>query len=249
MLDEIFNNYENNILKQQKLRIKNLSPIEFETMVSNLLVEMGFAVEQTPPTNDGGKDIIACKQGKRYYIECKHFSEGAVGREIVQKLVGAGTIDGNVDGFIVVTSSYFNNNAIECAEKYKNLLLWDLDDIVALFKMHLYNTTPFTRKEMIRSFKLDSKTTLTMDLLPFGSETDFFVNFRKLEYNTITESLLLPVDKVDDVIASLKTVPMLLSMLKVNEKAKLVAKENIPAANEAPSKYQPPKGMIGWRRR
>ena len=247
MLDELFNNYGNAILKQEKLKIKALSPSDFENFISNLLEELGFSVTQTPPTNDGGKDIIATKSGKTYYVECKHFSDGAVGREVIQKLVGAGIIDGGVDGFIVVTSSYFNSNAIECTTKFKNLLLLDMEDIMALVKMYLYNTVSFPKENLIRRFNLNPKTVVTMDLAECDSN-DLFVNFRKYENNTITETFLLPIEKIDEVVTSLKSVPTLIAMLKTNERAKLVAKESI-SPTTSPVRRQPPKGIIGWQRR
>lgn len=112
--------------------IRSLSPYAFEQYVADCFAGWGFDVEQTPPTNDGGKDIILRKDGKTYYVECKHFSEGLVGREIIQKLVGAGVIDGNVNGYVVVASSGFNSNAIECAKKNDKIFLIDLLNLVRL---------------------------------------------------------------------------------------------------------------------
>ena len=100
--------------KLEKNRIRALSPIAFEEYMANLFIKYGYEVEQTPPTNDGGKDLILKYDGVKYYVECKHFTEGTVGREIIQKLVGAGIVDGDVYGFIVATTSCFNDNAIKC---------------------------------------------------------------------------------------------------------------------------------------
>lgn len=119
--------------KLEKNRIRALSPIAFEEYMANLFIEYGYEVEQTPPTNDGGKDLILKYDGVKYYVECKHFTEGTVGREIIQKLVGAGIVDGDVYGFIVATTSCFNDNAIKCMERTSvPLFLLDLDDIAAL---------------------------------------------------------------------------------------------------------------------
>lgn len=245
MLNEIY--HLESWLKKEKLKIKALSPVEFETFVSNLLKDLGFSVSQTPPTNDGGKDIVAHKDGKTYYIECKHFSEGAVGREIIQKLIGAGMIDGNVDGFIVVTSSYFNSNAIECAEKFKNLLLWDLEDIMYLIRLKEGNNAHSSLEHSLRRFELNSANFITMDLVNCGDE--FYVNFRNYKNNVITESFLLPVDMIDTVAATLKTVPTRLSMLTADKKVGLIAKKSIPAAAQSSKMHKTPKGMIGWRNR
>lgn len=119
--------------KREKNKIRALSPIAFEEYMADLFASYGYEVEQTPPTNDGGKDLILKFGSQKYYVECKHFSEGAVGREIIQKLVGAGIVDGDVYGFIVATTSCFNDNAIKCMERTAvPLFLLDLDDIATL---------------------------------------------------------------------------------------------------------------------
>lgn len=120
--------------KEEKNHIRNLSPQAFENYIAELFKEKGFNVQVTPPTNDGGKDIVMSLNGRKYFVECKHYSDGAIGREIIQKLLGAGTLEGDVVGYFVVTSSYFNKNAIECGEKLNNLVLLDLDDVIFLKK-------------------------------------------------------------------------------------------------------------------
>lgn len=45
-------------LKRLKLKIMSMSPYEFETYIAKLFENIGYDVEQTPASNDGGKDII-----------------------------------------------------------------------------------------------------------------------------------------------------------------------------------------------
>lgn len=116
-----------------KNRLRALNPNAFESYIATLFKKLGYSVVQTPITNDGGKDIIASLNGRTYYIECKHFTEGSVGREIIQKLVGAGVLDGGVDGYVLTTTSYYNDNALRCLEKATvPLFLLDLDDLACL---------------------------------------------------------------------------------------------------------------------
>lgn len=89
----------------------------FELYCSRLLSAMGFEnIEVTPFVADGGKDIIATKNGEKYYIECKlwdwEIENHHVGRPEVQKLVGAMYRDGIKKGKLI-TSAYFSNEAIE----------------------------------------------------------------------------------------------------------------------------------------
>jgi len=115
--------------------IKNMSPREFEIFCGELFKYQGYDVELTEAGNDGGKDVILYSDdGKKIYVECKHYDSefgGIVGREIVQKLVGAMTIDG-ADECIVITTGRINENAFECAEKYDNLMLLGFNDIMRM---------------------------------------------------------------------------------------------------------------------
>lgn len=125
-----------NLSHQQIIRlIRNMSPREFEVFIAEMFKAIGYEVELTPETCDGGKDIVAFDGcGRKIYIEAKHYSEkNYVGREICQKITGAMTIDG-ADECIVITTGQFNQNAIDCCVKYKNLTLMDLNDIMFMLK-------------------------------------------------------------------------------------------------------------------
>ena len=67
--------------------------------------------------NDGGKDIIAHKDGKKHIIECKRYSEdNTVGRPLLQKF-SAVVRDENAALGLFVTTSYFSSGAIEYAKR------------------------------------------------------------------------------------------------------------------------------------
>ena len=51
MLDSNKENIEN---KRVKLKILSLGPYEFETYIADLFIKLGYEVEQTPQSNDGG---------------------------------------------------------------------------------------------------------------------------------------------------------------------------------------------------
>jgi hypothetical protein len=96
---------------------------EFEELVAAVFKAKGFIVSLTPPTRDGGKDIICRKDGKTYYIECKLFTgDTIVTRPMVQKLVGVCAIDGAF-GILVSTGS-FSDDAIEFAHR-AGIEIWD----------------------------------------------------------------------------------------------------------------------------
>ena len=111
-------------------RVKNMSPREFEIFCGNLFKSAGYTVKVTEATCDGGKDVIAINEEDTIYIECKHYKEGnLVGREILQKLVGA-SIGGGATKAILITTSGYNDNAYTYAKTVDWLELWTMEDII-----------------------------------------------------------------------------------------------------------------------
>jgi len=147
----------------------NLTPSEFEDWCSFLLRRLGYRnVIVTPSTSDGGKDIVCQKDGEIYYVECKKylFKELAehleknghsgelnpqlVGREVLQKFVGAMVGDRVYNG-LVITTSDFHDNALEYVstlpERYKIELidgkkLCELYEDVIDYEFHVEKTIP-----------------------------------------------------------------------------------------------------------
>lgn len=111
-------------------KIKNMSPREFEIFIANLFTQLGYKSEATEATCDGGKDVISTNKEEKIYIECKHWNlNNLIGREILQKLVGSAVGD-NATKAIVITTSKYNKNALEYAEKVPWLELWTIKDII-----------------------------------------------------------------------------------------------------------------------
>lgn len=88
---------------------------DFEIFVAKIFEQNGYYVYHTRKTNDGGKDIIVEKNNIKIYIECKYWNaHNAIGREAIQKLVGAAIMD-DVQNAIFITTSGYNQNAITAA--------------------------------------------------------------------------------------------------------------------------------------
>lgn len=96
---------------------QNLSPQELEDFVAKLFKCLGYEVKQTPYSGDGGKDIIAFKDGRKYIIECKRYKKEKVGRPELQKFFGVMNEEG-ADGGFFVTTGQFTQTAVEYAQKY-----------------------------------------------------------------------------------------------------------------------------------
>ena len=94
---------------------RNLSPREFEEFMAQLYNKLGYNVELTQTTRDGGKDIILRKPdvlgNMIYYVECKRYKEkNKVGLDVVQRLTGIVETD-KVNGGIIATTSYLSPSA------------------------------------------------------------------------------------------------------------------------------------------
>lgn len=98
--------------------INSLSGIEFENVCQQLIEKMGFFVETTKASGDGGIDLIANNYqpilSGRYIIQCKRYS-GSVGEPIIRDLYGVITSERANKG-ILMTTGYFTKSAISFAE-------------------------------------------------------------------------------------------------------------------------------------
>lgn len=92
-------------------------PTDFEKFCANLFQKMGYTSELTPPTNDGGYDILLIKENQKTIVECKCYQpKFKVGRPAVQKLVGANQITA-ADKMIFITTSDFSPGALAYAKE------------------------------------------------------------------------------------------------------------------------------------
>ena len=84
-----------------------MQPRQFENAIAQLFRTLGYTVKQTPYSNDGGKDAILSKDGKRFLLECKRYSQtNCIGRPDMMKFVAAMHDEGAVGGFFVNTGRY-----------------------------------------------------------------------------------------------------------------------------------------------
>ena len=124
--------------------IYTISPVAFEDLMTEVFFGLGYAVEKTSRTRDGGIDIIAIKSMDdiplRFLIECKRYAkERKVGVGIVRSVFGIKHHIGASKVIIATTSSY-TKPAVEFASAHK----WDLDlkernDILQWIRMCLHS--------------------------------------------------------------------------------------------------------------
>ena len=93
----------------------HLEDKEFEAVMAEIYSKLGYKVELTKATRDGGKDIIIRKPEILgdfvYYVECKKYAaQRHIGVGIIRNLVGTINAD-RVNGGILATTSYFTPDA------------------------------------------------------------------------------------------------------------------------------------------
>ena len=119
-------------LKEQ-VNIAAMDGQQFEIFCAQLLQDNGWInVIHTPNSGDQGVDIIAEKDGIKYAIQCKHYSQ-PVGNTAVQE-VTAGKQFYHCHVAVVLTNSIFTKSATDLA-KANNVLLWDnykLDELIKI---------------------------------------------------------------------------------------------------------------------
>jgi HJR/Mrr/RecB family endonuclease len=120
-------------------RLYSLSSRKFEELIAELLIRDGMKVQLTPPSNDGGRDILALSETQAgqhlYLVECKRYSvDNPVGVSIVRALYGVVEAERATAG-LLVTTSYFTKGALSFRDsvKYK-LSMKDYGNLVDWLK-------------------------------------------------------------------------------------------------------------------
>jgi HJR/Mrr/RecB family endonuclease len=120
--------------KNHPHKLYDLNPRKFEELIASILKDLGFDVELTKATRDGGRDIIASIRNAvtsfLAYVECKRFAaDNRVGVGIIRKVAGVHYIR-KPSKSIIVTTSFFTKDAVTEAKSLENQLeLKDFNDI------------------------------------------------------------------------------------------------------------------------
>ncbi len=124
--------------------IDTLSGIEFERVCKRLLENMGFTVETTKASGDGGIDLIGYNTqpllSGKYIIQCKRYA-GSVGEPIIRDLYGVVTSERANKG-ILITTGHFTKSAISFAEN-KPIELIDGAQLKVLIEQYLKSDSSF----------------------------------------------------------------------------------------------------------
>ncbi len=123
--------------------INGLGPYDFQKLVAELLIAMGYHVPfVAPPGRDGGIDIIAYKDplgvtAPRIKVQVKHRDQKLTVRE-VRELEALLRKDGDI-GLVVSSGGFTSEVEREVRASAKHIESMDLDRLVTLWQQHYPN--------------------------------------------------------------------------------------------------------------
>jgi restriction system protein len=121
----------------QRPNLMELTPSEFESLITNLFEKMGLETRQTQPSRDGGVDCVAYDPrpifGGKVVIQAKRY-KNTVGVSAVRDLYGTMQNEGASKGILVTTSGY-GKASFEFAEN-KPLELLSGSNLLYLLETH-----------------------------------------------------------------------------------------------------------------
>jgi GNAT superfamily N-acetyltransferase len=102
-------------------KLDTLQPRLFEELIARLLQSQGMDVELSPPTRDGGADILGTSRtgvGKfSFAVQCKQLSHPSkIGVGEVRELLGV-VYESHMNKGIIITTSNFTNDALKMIEE------------------------------------------------------------------------------------------------------------------------------------
>lgn len=87
--------------------LRGMRPAEFENYIADLFSRLGYKTSAVGKSHDGGIDVIAKKDGKTSYIQCKKFITSKVTVSDVRDFYGA-LVDrlANSQGYFITTNEF-----------------------------------------------------------------------------------------------------------------------------------------------
>lgn len=123
-------------LKANPHELHEIRPRQFEELVCEILSRLGWRIELTPASKDGGYDIVGFSGSaggvtSSWLIECKKYGpKNKVGVGVVRALCGVKE-QVKVANAMIVTTSTFTSGAREMGASRWDLSLRDHDDVLA----------------------------------------------------------------------------------------------------------------------
>ena len=108
---------------------RSLSGLDFERELASLYRGMGYEVERTPSSGDGGVDLILRRPGRTTIVQCKA-TESPAGPSIVRDLYGTMVAFGANDAILASLSGC--TRGVRSFIRGKPITVLDVDDVIRL---------------------------------------------------------------------------------------------------------------------
>lgn len=129
-------------IARNPLELGNVEWRDLERLLAEAFAGLGFSVELTPPSRDGGKDLILrCQvfgRSASYYVEVKHWQCGKrVGPSVVREFLEVVVRDA-IDGGLILSSSGYSAQATSLVMELgqHNLRLGGASKIVTVCRLY-----------------------------------------------------------------------------------------------------------------
>lgn len=134
-----------NKIKKDKKLLYQIHPRIFEELVAEIFSSVGFSVELTKRSRDGGKDIVAIKYDlgipSRWVIECKRFiNKNKIDIKLVRELFGVKQA-GNYQQAVLVTTSSFTKPALDFERQVVGLSLKNYNALMKWLNNYTFSTS------------------------------------------------------------------------------------------------------------
>ncbi len=158
LIDEGFNQIENEVKNDLLQKLKIIDPYYFEKVILKLLQRMGYGdFIETSKSSDGGIDgiINEDKLGlDKIYIQAKRFTENKVREKDIRNFIGA--MSGDTNKGVFVTTSEFDKGAEQKAkDAHHKIILIDgkkLVDLMYEFNIGIQIKTIYEIKQLDEDF-------------------------------------------------------------------------------------------------
>lgn len=189
----------------QFANIQEMTGLEFENLVQKLLIAMGFDVDITKQSGDGGIDLVAYNnqpllEGK-YIIQCKRWS-ATVGEPPIRDLYGVVTHSSANKG-VLITNSSFTKSAIEFSLN-KPIELIDGNKLnQLLYKYKLINTdvnTHVLTSNFDEDDELKEKLNILSGLIKSDNNISLIIRLVQLQIHSIWYGTLSKLSKLNMII-------------------------------------------------
>ena len=115
---------------------KGMPPAEFEREMADMFFRLGYKTKVTGGPHDGGVDVVAEKDGEKYFIQCKKHITSEAGVHDIRDFYGAVSAGMAKKGFFI-TANKFTLDAEEFAKENSRIELIDAPKLAKYYKMSL----------------------------------------------------------------------------------------------------------------